>query len=109
MSKSKNLPSKGVKMATKPSVIVNPEDALETAEMIRAAHTLARMAFGACAMVFENLHSDLSSDDKKKEAEHLNRIFNDFMGVLRSNHEYFAKIYASRPKDDVEKASAVVN
>lgn len=102
MSKSNKMPEKGLKVVGTPSFEISPEDALETAEMLRAAHTLARMAFGACTMCFDAMRPNLSSTAKKKDAKDLHNVFEGFMGIIRNTHEYYARIYASRPKSDVE-------
>lgn len=102
MSKSNKMPEKGLNVVGAPSFEISPEDALETAEMLRAAHTLARMAFGACTMCFDAMHPNSSAKEKKADAKVLNDVFNKFMGTIRASHEYYARIYASRPKSDVE-------
>ena len=79
------------------SVGMTSADAQETYELLRASHTLLRMAFGACTMIA----TPKDEDDAKEITSHFDFVF-DF--IRKSAHEY-ARIY----KEASAKESGAAN
>lgn len=75
------------------TISMSESDARETYEMLRAAHTLNRMAFGAIAMA--------NSDDKGK-AESICKSFDIIFKTIADAAEFY--IGMSGIQSDVEKS-----
>lgn len=63
---------------------MSPSDARETYEMLRAAHTLLRMSFGACALIYR------PSD--KDAAKRFSNKFDNVFKIIQNSAEDFLKL-----------------
>lgn len=78
------------------SLKLNPTDARETYEMLRASHTLLRMAFGACAM--------LNAPENEKEAKSFTKPFDVCFKTIQSAADSYLSL--ARQREDSGTASA---